>query len=304
MPPKVSVCIPTYNRKDYLKEALESVFAQTYKDYEVVIFDDGSTDGTEDMLKDVGCDVRYYWVDHIGQYAARNKLIALSQGEYITFVDSDDLLFPDTIDRLMNAIDTHGPNIISYGSHIGIDEKGNYVKRKQRSLPTGYITTELFEHIYVHSCGMMCAKALFEEAGGFDTSLMCCAFYKLLLKLSVKFKFIPVEGPTFKRRRHRGNVSDRSFANRKVEFEVLEDFYFNGGGKEVIPRHRAMRRLSKEGYRAGRAAIKEGMYEQACQLFSQSFRRHPNVKSLIRWTRAVLTMIRQASLDKSAHDSM
>jgi len=286
--PTVSVCIPTYNRKNYLKETLQSVFAQTYKDYEVVIVDDGSTDGTEEMIRGIGYPVKYYWVNHIGQYAARNKLIELAQGEYITFVDSDDLLFPDTIERLIKAVEAHGPNVIAYGAHVGVDEKGRYVKRKQRLLPSGNITAELFEFIYVHSCGMMCPKKLFEEVGGFDTSLRCCAFYKLLLKISVKYKFIPVKGPTFKRRRHRGNVSVRSFANRKVEFDVLEDFYFNGGGKKLIPRSRAMKRLSREGYRAGRCAIREGMYEQARRLLSQSFRQHPNIKSLIHWSRAIL----------------
>jgi glycosyltransferase involved in cell wall biosynthesis len=288
MAPKVSVLIPTYNRKVYLKETLESVFAQTYKDYEVVIVDDGSTDSTEEMLNEGGYNARYYWVDHIGQYAVRNRLIQLAQGEYITFVDSDDLLFPDTIERLIKVIEAHGPNVIAYGAHVGVDEKGRYVKRKQRLLPSGNITAELFEFIYVHSCGMMCAKKLFEEVGGFDTSLRCCAFYKLLLKMSVKYKFIPVEEPTFKRRRHRDNVSVRSFANRKVEFDVLEDFYFNGGGKKLIPRSRAMKRLSQEGYRAGRCAIREGMYEEARRLLSQSFRRHPNIKSLIHWIKSLI----------------
>ena len=286
--PNVSICIPTYNRREYLRETLVSIFAQTYKNYEVVIVDDGSTDGTEEMIKDAGYDVRYYWVSHIGQYAVRNKLIELAQGEHITFLDSDDLLFPDTIERLIKALETNGPNTIAYGSYVGIDEKGKYVKRKQRCLPSGNIAAELFEFIYVHSCGMMCAKTLFKEVGGFDTSLKCCAFYKLLLKLSVKYKFIMVQGPTFKRRRHKGNVSNRSLLGCKTELEVLEDFYLNGGGKEIVPQCRAMKRLSQEGYRAGRCAIREGMYDQARQLLSQSFRRYPNIKSLIHWTRTML----------------
>jgi glycosyltransferase involved in cell wall biosynthesis len=288
MASKVSVLIPTYNRKVYLRKTLESVFAQTYKDYEVVIVDDGSTDGTEEMIRGTGYPVKYYWVDHIGQYAARNKLIELAQGEYITFVDSDDLLFPDTIERLIKAVEAYGPNVIAYGAHVGIDEKGSFVKRKRRLLPSGNITAELFEFIYVHSCGMMCPKRIFEEVGGFDASLKCCAFYKLLLKMSVKYKFIALEEPTFKRRRHKDNVSVRSFANRKVEFDVLEDFYFNGGGKKLIPHSRAMKRLSQEGYRAGRCAIREGMYEQARQLLCSSFHRYHNIKSLIHWVRAAL----------------
>lgn len=286
--PTVSICIPTYNRKDYLRETLDSALAQTYKDYEIVIVDDGSTDGTEKMLKDAGYNVRYYWVNHIGQAAARNKLIELAQGKYLTFVDSDDLLFPDAVQRLMDVIDSYGPDVFAYGSYIGIDESGNELSRKQRKLPSGNIVIELFEFIHVHSCGTMCAKRLFEEIGGFDTSLKRCSVYKLLLALSLKYKFIPIEGPSYKRRRHSGNLSGRPFANCKMEFDVLEDFYFNGGGKEVIPRHRAMKRLSKESYRAGRCALREGLQEQACQFLSQSFWRHPNIKSLMHWTRAVL----------------
>lgn len=287
MLPKVSICIPTYNRRDYLKEALASVFAQTYKDYEIVIVDDGSTDGTEEMIKNAGYNVRYHCTNHIGQSAARNKLIELSDGQYITFLDSDDLLFPDTVERLMDIIDSYGPNVFSYGSYTGIDENGNDLRRKQRILPSGNIVTELFEFIYVHSCGTMCAKRIYEEAGGFDVSLRRCAMYKLLLQLSLKYEFIPVKGPTYKKRRHRSNP-DRSFANCKIELDVLEDFYFNGGGEKIIPQHRAMKRFSKEGYRTGRCAVREGMYDEACQLLSQSFRRYPNIKSLVHWTRAII----------------
>lgn len=291
MSPKVSICIPTYNRKGYLKETLESAFAQTYKDYEVVVVDDGSTDGTPEMIKDAGYNVRYCWVKHIGQAAARNKLIELARGQYLMFIDSDDLLFPDTVQRLMDAIDYYGSDVFTYGSYIGVDENGNEVKRKDRKLPSGNIATELFEFIHVKSCGTMCAKRLYEEEGGFDAFLGRCFVYKLLLQLSLKYKFIPVKGPTFKRRRHSGNVADQSFEKRKIELNMLEDFYYNGGGREVIPERLAMKRLSKEGYRAGRAAIREGKQEIACQLLSRSFRRYPNIKSLIHWIRAMTAKV-------------
>ena len=288
MPPTVSVCIPTYNRKDYLKEALESIFAQTYQDYEVVVVDDGSTDGTDQMIKEAGYNVRYYWAEHIGQAAARNKLIELAQGEYITFLDSDDLLFPNAVQKLMDVIDSYSPEVVAYGSHIGIDENGKRLRTKQRRLPSGNIVINLFEYIYVHSCGTMCAKRIYEREGGFDTSLRRCAVYKFLLGLSLKYNFFPVDGLTYKRRRHRDNLSDHSFEGRKIEFDVLEDFYFSSGARNVIPRHRAMRRLSKEAYRAGRSAIREGLPEESYKLFSQSFQRYPNVKSLIHWARAII----------------
>lgn len=126
----------------------------------------------------------------------------------------------------------------------------------------------------------MLPKRVLEEAGGFDTSLPVCSDYDLWLRLSLKYRFIALPEPTFKRRRHLGNLSAHSAANRKTELNILEKFYYDGGGKNVIPRHQAMKRLSKEGYRAGRAAIKEGLTETAHQLLSQSFRRYPNVKAL------------------------
>ncbi len=284
MTPKVSVCIPTYNRKKYLKEALESVFSQSFKDYEVVVVDDGSIDGTSEMIDSVGYDVRYYQLDHVGQSAARNKLIELAQGDYITFLDADDLLFPDAVEKLVGAIDEHGPDVFAYGSYVGIDENVNQIRTRNYRLPSGDITADLFEFIYVKSCGTMCAKSIYEREGGFDVSLSRCAMYKLLLNLSLKYRFIPVDGPTYKKRRHKGNIADHSFDARKTEFDVLENFYFNGHGKDVIPRKRAMKRLSKEGYRAGRCAINEGLYMAARQLLGQSLRRYPNVKSLFWWT--------------------
>ncbi|MCK4821092.1 glycosyltransferase family 2 protein [bacterium] len=284
MTPKVSICIPTYNRKDFLRETLDSIFAQTYKDYEVVVVDDGSTDGTTDLIKNAGFkNLRYHWQENQGESAARNKLVELAKGRYLTFIDSDDLLFPYAIEELVKIVETHGPDTIAYSSYVGIDDKGNKVKRKHRNLPSGNIAVDLFEHIYVHSCGTLCTKKLLQEANGFDVSLPVCSPYVVWLKLSLKYKFVALERPTFKRRRHSGNLSERSFANQKIEFDVLEDFYYNSGGKEVIQRRRAMRRLSKEGYRAGRCALRERLPSIACQMLSQSFYRYPNFKSLLWW---------------------
>ncbi|UCE36777.1 MAG: glycosyltransferase [Thermoplasmata archaeon] len=283
---KVSICIPTYNRKDYLKETLESILAQTYKDYEIVIVDDGSTDGTKDMIEKLRTPITYHWQPNAGEPAARNKLLELAKGEFITFIDSDDLLFPYAIEQLLETLYKHGPDVIVYGTYIRIDEKGNQLKRKKGRLPSGNITAELFDRICVHSCGTMCKKKILPQAGGFDVSLHVCSPYVLWLKLSLKHRFVPVEKPVFKRRRHYGNLSELKYANMKTEFDVLEKFYYNDGGKNVISQQRAMKRLAKEGYRAARCAIREGLYDQASQLLWQSFRRHPSLRSLLYWTRA------------------
>lgn len=284
MAAKVNICIPTYNRRDYLKETLESIFAQMYKDFEVIIVDDGSTDGTERMIKEAGFPVRYYWQENAGDAAARNRLIELADGKYISFLDSDDLLGEDAIERMVGAIPDGAEDVIVYGPYVAIDQDGNICKRKRKKLYSGNITECLFENILVHSCGSMFPLKVIREAKGFDVSLPICSDYDLWLRLSLKYRFIAISRPLFKRRRHSDNLSRRSFANRKTELEVLENFYYNRGGKELIASGRAMKRLSKEGYRAGRCAIREGLQEIAVDLLKESFQRHRNFKSLLWWT--------------------
>ena len=287
MAPNVSVCIPTYNRKDYLKETLESVFAQTYEDYEIVIVDDGSTDGTEEMIQHINFPIRYYWQENTGDAAARNKLIELAQAKYITFIDSDDLLMPNALQRMMEVMTREKDDVVVYGSYLRIDQNGNVYGKCKRKLRSGYVTKHLFQDIFIHSSGSMFPRRVFKDTA-FDISLKACSDYDLWLRLSMKYRFIALPEPTFKRRRHSSNISKGSFANCKTELDMLKDFYENGGGKEVISKHVAMKRFSRESYRAGRHAVREGLYAQAYELLLESFRQHPNLKAIMHLIRAAI----------------
>jgi len=284
--PKVSICIPTYNRKDYLQETLESIFVQTYKDYEIVIVDDGSTDGTEEMIRNLDFPVTYYWQQNSGDAAARNKLIELAEGDYISFIDSDDLLMPDAIERMVNVLESEARQAIVYGSYLRIDENGRIYGRCKRKLYSGNIATYLFQTILVHTCGSMFPRRILENCSPFDTSLKVCSDYDFWLRLSLKYSFIALAEPTFKRRRHADNLSGPSFENCLTEFEVLKRFYYERGGKKVVPEKTAMKVFSKAARRTGRCALGEKAYKQAWQLFDQSFRQHPNFRSLIYGVRA------------------
>jgi glycosyltransferase involved in cell wall biosynthesis len=288
MSPKISICTPTYNRKDYLKETLDSIFAQTYRDYEVVIVDDGSTDGTEEMIKRAGYPVRYYWQENQGEATTRNKLIGLAGGQFITFIDSDDLLMPDAVGGMINAMEAENDEVIVYGSYLRIDENGNVCGRYKRKLYSGHITRYLFQGILVHSCGSMLSKKMLEAAGGFDESLPVCCDYDLWLRLSLNHRFIALPEPTFKRRRHKGNLSTNSKTNRLTELKVLERFYYQGGGRYVVPEKLAMRRLSEEAYRVGKYALKEGEYQEAKTYLCMSSRCCLNLKSLAMWALATI----------------
>ena len=277
--PKVSICIPTYNREHFLKETLDSVFAQTYKDFEVVIVDDGSTDGTKEMLEKNGYNVRYYWQRNAGDAAARNKLIELASGEYISFLDSDDLLYPDAIKKMVGAIPENSKDTIVYGPYTAIDEEGQILWRKKKKLYNGKITRQLFKNILIHACGSLFPKKALVEADGFDTSFPVCSDYDLWLRLSLKHNFVSLKEPVFKRRRHSGNISKVSFRNRYIEYSVLKNFYFNGGGKKAISSRSAMKRLGREQYRAARSAVRESMRDTAVRLLKSSLKKHFHIKA-------------------------
>jgi glycosyltransferase involved in cell wall biosynthesis len=283
--PKVSVCIPTYNRKDYLIETLESVFAQSYRDFEIVIVDDGSTDGTGEIIEKIAfpVDVRYHWQQNAGDAAARNSLIGLARGEYISFIDSDDMLMPDALERMVLAIESEPEDLIVYGAYIGIDENGTVTKKDKRKLYSGKVTEYLFQDIFIHSCGSLFPRKALDDHGGFDTSLKVCSDYSLWLKLSLKYKFRSLKSPTFKRRRHSSNLSISSYLNRLAELKVLERFYYEQGGDKVVSAKTASKRLSKEEYRVAKAAFLEGNYNLATNYYAKSFRTKPNIKSLIHW---------------------
>jgi glycosyltransferase involved in cell wall biosynthesis len=110
MPPRVSVVIPTYNRRHGVVEAIDSVLAQTVADFEILVIDDGSADGTPELLHERYGDeprVRVHIKENGGTASARNRGIELASGAFIAFLDSDDLYVPSFLERQVQALDSH-----------------------------------------------------------------------------------------------------------------------------------------------------------------------------------------------------
>ncbi len=108
MATRFSVLIPTYNREEYLRQAIDSVLAQTFTDYEIFVIDDGSTDRTPELLRSYGNRIRALRQPNQGPEAARNCAAAQASGEYLAFLDSDDLLMPcalEVYDRIIRTLD-------------------------------------------------------------------------------------------------------------------------------------------------------------------------------------------------------
>jgi len=270
--PHISICIPTYNHKTYLMHTLESVYRQTFTDYEILIVDDGSTDGTGRMLKTNGYGGRYYWFDRMGQQATRNRLIELAQGEYITFVDADDELFPNALEVLAAMMKAHGPESYVFGQYVGIDENGREIPKKGRNVSPVLSAADLFSFIHVGTGGTLFATELYRKEGGFDENMRRCGVYKLQLQFILKYPFVGTSTPLFKKRRHGGNATEMNYDWRMIEARMLEEFYYHGGGHEVIPEGPARKRLAQEFYRAGKCAVVEGRRTEALEALKKSLR--------------------------------
>jgi glycosyltransferase involved in cell wall biosynthesis len=103
---KVSVIIPTYNRCEFVQQAIDSVLAQNYKDYEIIVVDDGSTDGTGEVLRArYGATITYVWQENQGESVARNRGIAMGNGRYIAFLDSDDIWLPTKLSQQVPVLE-------------------------------------------------------------------------------------------------------------------------------------------------------------------------------------------------------
>jgi glycosyltransferase involved in cell wall biosynthesis len=120
--PRVSVIIPTYNTARYIAEAVESVLAQTYCDFEVLVVDDGSTDNTHQVLQPYLNKIEYIWQENQERAHTRNNGIRRARGEFIAFLDSDDVWRPGKLAQQVAALDSATQAVLAYGVALNIDE--------------------------------------------------------------------------------------------------------------------------------------------------------------------------------------
>lgn len=187
----VSVITPTYNRAKFLTEAILSVLAQTYYDLELIIVDDGSVDDTRSVLEPFFSDtrVRYFYQENQGQSSARNFALAQSGGEFIAFLDSDDIWSSDKLEKQVAVFDAN-PNVdIVHGDEAMINEQGTVVSLENMKRYSGHITLQLLADNSVSITTALVRRRCFDEMGGFDTSLGVADDYELWLRFSSQYWF-------------------------------------------------------------------------------------------------------------------
>lgn len=190
----VSVIIPTYNRAHFITEALESVFAQTCTDYEVIVVDDGSTDNTEEVLAPYMNLIRYIKQDNAGPSVARNRGIFAASGEYIAFLDSDDLWYPEKLEKQLSCIRDKNASLCFTDLAIGSVPFDNVVSYNRIVSPFLYPDEPFFIQIL---CGciyrtstVMCRRRSLEEVGVFDPLLCGGEDQELWIRLTYRNKIV------------------------------------------------------------------------------------------------------------------
>jgi len=222
--PKVSVIIPSYNRLPMLKEAVDSVLAQDFEDLELIVVDDGSTDGTAEEMKEYGGRVKL--IEHTenrGVSAARNRGILHAKGKYIAFLDSDDLWVKGKLKIEVAFLDDNPHYPLCYTDEIWIRKGKRVNPMLKHAKYSGWIFEKCLSLCIISPSSVMMRKTLFSKVGLFDEALPVCEDYDFWLRVSARFPIFFINRKLIiKRGGHPGQLSQRSWGNDRYRVMALE----------------------------------------------------------------------------------
>ena len=194
---KVSVVIPAYNNADLTVQTVESVLNQTYKNIEVIVVDDGSTDNTGERLVSYADRIKYVHKKNGGASSARNLGIRLATGEYIGLLDCDDMYLPQKIEKSVDYLERNPDFSFIHTPGRFIDKEGKpsrtypFFKRRQ----VGWIAKRLLSRSYICNSTVVVRKACFEKVGFFDESIFIPADWDMWLRLAENYKAGYIDEP-------------------------------------------------------------------------------------------------------------
>lgn len=239
--PRVSIIIPVYNGSDYLAEAIESSLAQTYRNLEIVVVNDGSIDDgqTARIARSYGERIHYFEQPNGGVAAALNLAISHATGEYVSWLSHDDLYYTDKVSSqvevLAGMVDRN--RVVLYGDYtVFLDDAVD--RLTEMRLPDTrpeqfryFITTQNC----LHGCTLLLPKKAFEECGGFDTKLRTTQDYDLWYRIAETYRFIHVPKLLVKARAHagQGSVAMKDTAISEIN-ELLSKFVIGLTERELL----------------------------------------------------------------------
>jgi glycosyltransferase involved in cell wall biosynthesis len=234
--PRVSVIIPAYNAMRYLPETIDSLLSQTFEDFEAIIIDDGSHDNIEEWFgKNQDPRLQLISQPNQGQAKARNVGMQRAKGEYIAFLDADDLWKPSKLEKQVALLNANPDAGVVYTWVSGINSEGVLRGRTIKNCAEGNVWRELILH-NILECGStpLIRRSCFEQVGDFDVELPPCEDLDLWLRIACHYDFLVVKEPLVYYRQHDGS-SGKNWQRAENKYLVLLEKSFNNPLKDVSP---------------------------------------------------------------------
>lgn len=240
---KVSIIMPAWNAARFISEAIESVLAQTYENWELIIVDDGSTDGTVDAIGGTR-DPRIRLIEqhNAGASAARNSGLAAATADYVFFLDADDRLRPDALARAVAALDTNREVCAVYGDAVFMDVAGRITGSEKTPRhtprPSGNVLEQILRNNFIF-VGTICLRAeSIAEAGGWSTARLG-EDWDLWCRVAARGEFLYVgEGPVLEYRQHGDSAVRRTGRNVEEVFRVIDAVFAYPEIRDSVPERR------------------------------------------------------------------
>lgn len=219
--PKISVVIPVYNGAKTIRETLESVLNQTFSDFELIVIDDGSSDSTVNIVNQIqDSRLKVFSYSNAGTAMSRNRGIYQSTGEYISFIDADDLWTADKLEAQLKALENNPQTAVAYSWTNCIDESSKFLRRGGHTTANGDVYAQLLVvNFLANGSNPLIRKQALKEVGEFDKSLVGTEDWDMWLRLAARFHFVAVPTPQILYRQIPDSVSSNVARQEK---EVLK----------------------------------------------------------------------------------
>ncbi len=230
MQPLISVIIPNYNHTHFISNAIQSVLAQTYSNFEIIVVDDGSTDDSQAVIAGFGDKVHYIWQENQGLGAARNTGIRAAAGEFVALLDADDQWNPDYLENMILLTDKFSNAGVYYCCAQGIDDEGYLLPQKFGLNPNSTENTikTLLKANFIIPSTVLIRRSVVVECGYFDQhnrGLHGCEDWDLWLRIAPDYELIGTDDCFVRYRIHDSSLSANIPGMQRATRAVIEKHF-------------------------------------------------------------------------------
>jgi glycosyltransferase involved in cell wall biosynthesis len=281
---KVSVVMPAFNAGRFIAQAIESVLAQTYPHYEIVVVDDGSTDNTAEVTRPYLGQVRYIRQANSGPSRARNRGIQEASGSYIAFLDADDVWRPNKLERQIALMEKHPEVVLSFtdleevrgggivtSSFLSVKPPFLAIARIEGT--TAQIRQEstyaaLLQSCFINTATVVLRREVLCETGVFNEAMGHCEDWDLWLRIAERHTIGFLNEVLTTRRLHDQNLTQQASLRMAARVTLFERLLAQE--KDVDRRHILIDRLAESTFKMGRLEFHDGRYAEAARHFQRS----------------------------------